>query len=174
MCISNVVVVVVVVVPSGRGPAYSGPICWGLYQQCYWPSIQEYFIHCFVPHSYNSVTHRPTSDLSLINSIDESTPTIWNWLSDSYKQDELVSILPRVSHLVVTAVRLPAYNHDDTGDFCRGLLLHNLLQQRKSVCNHAKMQLQQNAHSKHGFKWHRRWCYFTCWSVVIRRFCYSM
>jgi len=27
----GVVVVVVVVVPLGRGPAYSGPICWGLF-----------------------------------------------------------------------------------------------------------------------------------------------
>jgi len=30
-------------------------------------------------------------------------------------------------------------------DFCYGLLLRNLLQQQKSVHNHAKMQLQQNA-----------------------------
>jgi len=30
-------------------------------------------------------------------------------------------------------------------DFCCGLLLRNLLQQQKSVRNHAKMQLQQNA-----------------------------
>jgi len=29
-------------------------------------------------------------------------------------------------------------------DFCCGLLLHNLLQQQKSVRNHAKVQLQQN------------------------------
>ena len=30
-------------------------------------------------------------------------------------------------------------------DFCWGLLLRNLLQQQKSVCKHAIMQLQQNA-----------------------------
>jgi len=30
-------------------------------------------------------------------------------------------------------------------EFCCGFLLRNLLQQQKSVRNHAKMQLQQNA-----------------------------
>jgi len=29
-------------------------------------------------------------------------------------------------------------------DFCYGLLMRNLLQQQKFVCNHAKMQVQQN------------------------------
>ena len=40
-------------------------------------------------------------------------------------------------------------NPDDTTyvDFCCRLLLRNLLQQQKSVCNHAKM------HNKRGFKW---------------------
>jgi len=33
-------------------------------------------------------------------------------------------------------------------EFCCGLLLRNLLQQQKSVCNHAKMQLQESAQQK--------------------------